>query len=80
MSAAGAKLRVMPRSSEFDRTALNAILARQYQVISRGQAMASGMTKNALAHRLRAAGPWPATDRAAGSGGRRYSTDPVQAR
>ncbi len=48
----------MPRSSEFDRAALNAILARQYQVISRSQAMASGMTNNALAHRLRAAGPW----------------------
>ena len=48
----------MPRSSEFDRTALNAILAQQYQVISRSQAMASGITKDALAHRLRAAGPW----------------------
>jgi very-short-patch-repair endonuclease len=48
----------MPRSSEFDRTALNVILAQQYQVISRSQAMASGMTKDALAHRLRAAGPW----------------------
>jgi hypothetical protein len=48
----------MPRSSEFDRAALNAILARQYQVISRSQAMASGMTKNALAHRLRRSGPW----------------------
>jgi very-short-patch-repair endonuclease len=48
----------MPRCSEFDRAALNTILARQYQVISRSQAMASGMTRNALAHRLRAAGPW----------------------
>jgi very-short-patch-repair endonuclease len=48
----------MPRSSEFDRAALNAILARQYQVVSRSQAMTSGMTNNALAHRLRAAGPW----------------------
>jgi hypothetical protein len=48
----------MSRSSEFDRAALNATLARQYQVISRSQAMANGMTNNALAHRLRAAGPW----------------------
>src|ERR1051326_5116025 len=48
----------MPRPSEFDRATLNATLARQYQVISRGQALASGMTKNALAHRLRAGGPW----------------------
>ena len=48
----------MPRSSEFDRTALTAILARQYQVISRSQAMASGVTTRALDHRLRKGGPW----------------------
>lgn len=48
----------MPSYSEFDRVALNAILARQYQVISRSQAMASGLTDNALGHRLRAGGPW----------------------
>jgi very-short-patch-repair endonuclease len=48
----------MPRSSKFDRTALAAISARQYQVITRSQALASGMTENALDHRLRAGGPW----------------------
>jgi hypothetical protein len=48
----------MSRSSEFDRAALNAILARQYQVISRSQALASGMTQSALGHRLRAGGRW----------------------
>lgn len=48
----------MSRSSEYDHAALTAILARQYQVISRGQVLASGMTKSALAHRLRAGGPW----------------------
>lgn len=48
----------MPRSSEFDRVALTAVLSRQYQVITRSQALASGMTRSALVHRLRAGGPW----------------------
>jgi hypothetical protein len=48
----------MPRSSEFDRAALTAIRARQYQVITRSQVLASGMTENALEYRLRAGGPW----------------------
>ncbi len=48
----------MPRSSKFDQAALTAISAPQYQVISRSQALASGMTKSALEHRLRAGGPW----------------------
>ena len=48
----------MSRSTQFDRAALDAVLARQYQVISRRQALASGMTDSALEHRLRAGGPW----------------------
>ena len=48
----------MPRFSEFDRAALNAILDRQYQVVSRGQVLASGMPERALGYRLRAGGPW----------------------
>ena len=48
----------MPRFSEFDRTALTAILARQYQVISRSQVLACGMPERALGYRLRAGGPW----------------------
>jgi hypothetical protein len=48
----------MPRYSEFDREALTAILARQYQVITRSQVLASGMADSALDHRLRAGGPW----------------------
>jgi hypothetical protein len=48
----------MPRSSDFDRAAMAAILARQYRVISRSQAMACGMTESTLQHRLRAGGPW----------------------
>jgi hypothetical protein len=48
----------MPRSSEFDRAALSAILSRQYQVITRSQVLARGMTVSALVHRLRSGGPW----------------------
>ena len=48
----------MPRCSEFDRIALTAILSRQYQVITRSQILATGMTESALVHRLRAGGPW----------------------
>ena len=48
----------MSRSTQFDRAALDAVLAQQYQVISRRQALASGMTDSALDHRLRAGGPW----------------------
>jgi hypothetical protein len=48
----------MPRSSDFDRAAMTAILARQYRVISRSQAVACGMTESAQHHRLRAGGPW----------------------
>ena len=48
----------MPRSSNFDRAALTAILSRQYQVITRSQVLASGMTESALVHRLRGGGPW----------------------
>jgi very-short-patch-repair endonuclease len=48
----------MSRSRQTDDVALAAILARQYQVISRSQALASGMTESTLDYRLRAGGPW----------------------
>src|SRR3984885_12027457 len=48
----------MPRSTEFDRAAVNAILARQYRVITRSQALACGLSHSALVHRLRGDGPW----------------------
>jgi hypothetical protein len=48
----------MSRSRQTDDVALAAILARQYQVIRRSQAVASGMTESALDYRLRAGGPW----------------------
>lgn len=34
------------------------MLSAQRNVITRGQAYACGLTRNALSHRIRAAGPW----------------------
>jgi hypothetical protein len=48
----------MTRSTRHDRAALAATLTRQYQVISRRQVMAHGMTASALRQRLRVGGPW----------------------
>jgi very-short-patch-repair endonuclease len=48
----------MPRCSKFNRAALTAILSQQYQVITRSQVLAIGITESALVHRLRAGGPW----------------------
>jgi very-short-patch-repair endonuclease len=48
----------MPRSSDFDRAAVTAVLARQYQVITRSQVIGCGLSESALVHRLRAGGPW----------------------
>ena len=48
----------MTRSTQHDHAALAAILTRQYQVISRSQVLAHGMTTSALRQRLRAGGPW----------------------
>ncbi len=48
----------MTRSTRHNQAALAATLARQYQVISRRQAMAHGMTTSALRQRLRVGGPW----------------------
>ena len=43
-----------------DRDALYRILERQLDVISRRQALAAGLTRHALGHRLRPGGPWRA--------------------
>jgi very-short-patch-repair endonuclease len=48
----------MTRSARLDHAALTDLLVRQYQVISRNQAMARGMTADVLRHRIRAGGPW----------------------
>jgi hypothetical protein len=48
----------MPEDSGLDRTALAARLRVQDNVISREQAFACGLTRSALAHRVRPDGPW----------------------
>lgn len=42
----------------FDRAALSATLSTQHNVISRQQAFRCGMTRAAVAHRIRPGGPW----------------------
>jgi hypothetical protein len=42
----------------FDRAALSATLSTQHSVISRQQAFRCGMTRAAVAHRVRPGGPW----------------------
>jgi hypothetical protein len=44
--------------AEFDRAALSATLKAQDHVISRRQALACGLTRDALTYRLRPDGPW----------------------
>jgi len=46
------------KSTRLNRNALERMLQRQLDVISREQALAVGMTSHALRHRLRPAGPW----------------------
>jgi hypothetical protein len=48
----------MPEDSGLDRTALAARLRAQDNVISREQAFACGLTRRALAYRVRPDGPW----------------------
>jgi len=48
----------MAPSTRIDRDALARALDQQLGVITRGQAVAVGLTKPALRHRLRLAGPW----------------------
>jgi hypothetical protein len=48
----------MPPSTRTDLAVLAATLRAQEQVISRRQALACGLTRDALAHRARPGGPW----------------------
>ncbi len=48
----------MAPSTRFDRDALNRILADQLDLITRRQALGTGLTKHALGHRIRPGGPW----------------------
>ncbi len=48
----------MSRQAHFDQRRLTDVLRRQHFVIGRDQALACGLTEMALAHRIRAGGPW----------------------
>jgi hypothetical protein len=48
----------MARTTRLDHDALDRLLIQQLDVISRRQALAVGVTDNALRHRLRVGGPW----------------------
>jgi hypothetical protein len=48
----------MTRTTRLDREALERLLIEQFNVISRDQTLATGLSDNALRHRLRSAGPW----------------------
>lgn len=48
----------MAPSTRLDRAALTRILEQQLDVITRQQALGVGLTRHALAHRLRPGGPW----------------------
>ncbi len=48
----------MPTHSGFDRERLGRLLRYQYDVVARSQALECGMTRGAIEHRLKPAGPW----------------------
>jgi len=58
LSYPGGILWSMARTSGTDNEMLERILTRQHHVIGRNQAMACGLTRSALRHRLRPGGPW----------------------
>jgi hypothetical protein len=48
----------MPTRSGYDRERLAGLLRYQYDVVARSQALECGMTRGAIEHRLKPAGPW----------------------
>ena len=48
----------MPRKTHFEQERLTELVRRQHGVISRDQALGCGLTRKALAYRIRAGGPW----------------------
>lgn len=48
----------MPRTASLDLVRLQQVLDGQHDVITRPQALESGLTRSALAHRIRGGGPW----------------------
>jgi hypothetical protein len=47
----------MPRSTQLDKS-FSITLSRQHRVVSRSQALAAGMSRDAVLHRVRPGGPW----------------------
>src|SRR5215472_7597402 len=48
----------MPRSAQFNKQALAALAAKQHGVVTRAQALESGMTRRVVDYRIRRGGPW----------------------
>ena len=48
----------MGRQAEYDKAALAAVVERQRGVITRGQALACGLTRSAVSHRVKDGGRW----------------------
>lgn len=48
----------MPTKNQYDRQKLGSLLADQFSVIAREQALSCGLTQSAIAHRLRSDGRW----------------------
>ena len=48
----------MGRLTGLERGELGAVVLRQHQMVTRGQALEAGVTRSALQHRLRPGGPW----------------------
>jgi hypothetical protein len=48
----------MSRTASLDLVGVRQLLRGQHDVITRAQALESGLTRSGLAHRLRQGGPW----------------------
>jgi very-short-patch-repair endonuclease len=49
---------VMPRLAKIDQETLTGLLGKQFDVLTRGQALSCGITNRMMQNRLRAGGPW----------------------
>jgi hypothetical protein len=50
----------MPRSAQFNKQALASLAAKQHGLVTRTQALESGMTRRVVDYRIRRGGPWQA--------------------
>ena len=55
---AGREREVMPRLAKIDQETLTGLLSKQFDVLTRAQALGCGITNRMLQNRLRAGGPW----------------------